>query len=614
MGIPADWRIIEEWINSSGIPSHPGPENVKLFEKKNKEIPKLGDYVNAPNEDFWEKFPKNELPKGCHTRVNVRNLEKLVKQNEIFLTKSELNRASTIIRDLKSGADSYQLGDLPAISSGNSKSAFDYGELLTDKIATWIKDGYVAGPFNCPPMEKFRSNPLIAIARNGKVRPVVNMSGPKGYSFNDNLKKYSLEKVRMTTAKQFSYSLREAGKGAKFSKFDIVDAYKLIPARTSDLRLQGFKWLGKFFCETQQTFGAVPSVCNFDRLGSTIAALVAVKGEVPRNKISRTLDDFQCAGSKDSDLAEKFAKNMKEVCGFINVPLAGVCSRKEKAFELETRGSVLGTGFDSNSMTWFLTEEKVNKIKRRCLDACKNSHVSLKQMQELMGSVNDFTQMNRFLRFYKSSGNNLLSQFNGNENILLPMQDNVKKDLLVICTAADSSLRGLPIAERRSLPPLSALTFYSDAAGAKYCWNNKSFQLITEPDRGVACIGGDEMQSIWTWSRLSWPENFLVRKDDRGVEFGRKSTTLESIGMLLPFLTCPDKIAGRHVLFYIDNMAVYYGWENGRVKNDSSATVILKTMHILASFLGCHVHVSHVHRMSNDMASLADELSRRTKK
>jgi hypothetical protein len=29
-----------------------------------------------------------------------------------------------------------------------------------------------------------------------------------------------------------------------------------------DLRLQGFSWLGKFFVETRQVFGAKTSVCN----------------------------------------------------------------------------------------------------------------------------------------------------------------------------------------------------------------------------------------------------------------------------------------------------------------------------------------------------------------
>ena len=59
-----------------------------------------------------------------------------------------------------------------------------------------------------------------------------------------------MEKLHMGTAKQFSFLLREAGQGARFSKFDIQDTYKLIPAKVSDNRLQGFKWLKKYFVET----------------------------------------------------------------------------------------------------------------------------------------------------------------------------------------------------------------------------------------------------------------------------------------------------------------------------------------------------------------------------
>ena len=54
--------------------------------------------------------------------------------------------------------------------------------MLTDVIATWVKKGFVAGPFSTPPVEGFRANPLAAVVKNGKVRPVLNMSGPRGKS------------------------------------------------------------------------------------------------------------------------------------------------------------------------------------------------------------------------------------------------------------------------------------------------------------------------------------------------------------------------------------------------------------------------------------------------
>ena len=74
--------------------------------------------------------------------------------------------------------------------------------------------------------------------------------------------------------------------------------------------------------------------------------------------------------------------------------------------------------------------------------------------------------------------------------------EEMKRDISVICRAAQDALNGLPISSRKSFPPLSALTFYMDAARAKYCWQNRKFQLIREAERGVACVGGEEIESL----------------------------------------------------------------------------------------------------------------------
>ena len=95
--------------------------------------------------------------------------------------------------------------------------------------------------------------------------------------------------------------------------------------------------------------------------------------------------------------------------------------------------------------------------------------------------------------------------------------------------------------------------------------------------------------------------------------FGHKSTKLESIGMLLPLLVFPDKVAGRNIIFMIDNKAVLYGWYKGLVKNEYSATEVWKAVQYLASFLGVTVYVENVPRMSDPMAAMADELSRKSK-
>ena len=84
--------------------------------------------------------------------------------------------------------------------------------------------------------------------------------------------------------------------------------------------------------------------------------------------------------------------------------------------------------------------------------------------------------------------------------------------------------------------------------------------------------------------------------------------------MLLPFIDFPSKVRGRNIVFKVDNLAVMYGWYKGYVKNDKTASEVLKAVHYLSGMLGATVnvdHVDHVDRVSNEMALLADELSRR---
>ena len=123
---------------------------------------------------------------------------------------------------------------------------------------------------------------------------------------------------------------------------------------------------------------------------------------------------------------------MRKVCGEVGIPLAENCPKAEKAFENVTRGTVLGVGFDSTKMEWFLSKEKADKVIRRCMNLIECQHADLKQMQEVMGSVNDVAQMAPLLRFHKRSGNSFLSRFSGNENILLVIPDDVKADMLTI--------------------------------------------------------------------------------------------------------------------------------------------------------------------------------------
>ena len=223
------------------------------------------------------------------------------------------------------------------------------------------------------------------------------MSGPRNKSFNDNVDRDKLERLHMGTAKQFGTSPKASGKDAVFSKFDIQDAYKLIPAKTEDYRLQGFSWLGKYFVETRLSFGGVPSPCNFDKLGKTKDLIVCIKSDTPRSSVFR---DSPCVGPRNSHIPGKFSEAMREFCEKTIIPLAPSCPKADKVFELKRRGTVLGVGFDSSTLNWFLSKEKAEKVMRRCWLTFRSSHASFEQLQQLMGSINDLAQMSPLLKFH----------------------------------------------------------------------------------------------------------------------------------------------------------------------------------------------------------------------
>ena len=146
------------------------------------------------------------------------------------------------------------------------------------------KEGFVAGPFLSPPLPEFRANTIMAIEQKEKVRPVLNMSCPDGNSFNDNVDEHAVPKaVRMSSARQFRQAVLRAGKGALMSKLDMKDAYKNVPAKVEDFRLQGMQWLGAYFVDTQQIFGATPAVANYDNLGGTTLEVAISDCQIPRH-------------------------------------------------------------------------------------------------------------------------------------------------------------------------------------------------------------------------------------------------------------------------------------------------------------------------------------------
>jgi hypothetical protein len=109
-------------------------------------------------------------------------------------------------------------------------------------------------------------------------------------------------------------------------------------------------------------------------------------------------------------------------------------------------------------------------------------------------------------------------------------------------------------------------------------------------------VGLDEKGDTILTHQLFWPKDFITEKSDsKGKKFGDKTCTLETIGVLLPFLLLPERLKNQHVVCRVDCMGVVYGWENKKSK-DKCASMLIKALHIIEAYLGSRIHV--VPRMS----------------
>jgi len=578
-------------------------EDSCLVKKKNPEIPTLDSYSNPPPEEFWKNFPSMSLPTTAETNVIGENLMNKILESSSELTYAQLQRGLGAVNLVTNGADCKQKHDLPACMQNNANSAIKYGEAVTDTVASWIKDGFVAGPFDSPPLDRFRVNCLMAIPQPGKIRPVLNGSLPKNESLNSNVDPLLVERVKMCSARCFSYSVVEAGDSCHMAKMDMVNAYKNVPCTPEEYRLQGFHWLGKFFVETRQIFGAKTAVCNYDVLANTVLSLSLTKCKIDRSFVHRQLDDVPVVAPADKiEWCKEFTDNYKECCENVGIALAPDDPNKEKAFYCSKEGKVLGIDFRTDGLKWAYPEEKKTKLLIAIEEFLTKDSVNLLQMQKLMGRINDVGLMTPFMKMFKGPLNEILGWLQKNPDSECMPKEQAKADILVWVGFICDKEKWHPIAHRPISPPLSRFEFTSDAAGMP-----ENSEIVGQV--GFGTIGFNPNDEIILVHQTFWPDSLSNKKDSKGSNFGSKTVFLEAIGMIAPLLLIPDSVKESHVILGVDNIACYYGWVNKSVSGDTCASIVFRALGLISAYLSVYVHVVHVPRMSTWEARICDRLS-----
>jgi hypothetical protein len=573
---------------ANGDPSHSSKSSRARLPKTQdlQQHPDLTGREKAPQESFWQSFPFNNLPSKPETKINTVRLSELIEENRHLLLKSELARAKKCVDFLTTGAPAFQLRPLPGCCVKNSKNAFLFAANVTDTIASWVEKKFVAGPFSTPPLPGFRANSILAVPQPSKTRICINVSLPNGKGFNDNINKNNLERVKMYSARNFGYSITEAGQNCTIAKYDIVDAYKNVPAKTSEYHYQGFTWLGKHFVELRQMFGAASSVQNCDILANTVKTLTLVNCKIPSRFVHRQLDDVPIVAPENTSWCREFYDSYKNICDQLNIELAKQCPDFDKAFGCSKEGKVLGIFFNTRTLSWSLPDDKRRKTISKIVNLLHAPMVSTLQIQSVAGRLNFISSMCPFLKTFKFNLNASLSEALRSSPISHP-----DHWIPIPCEPID--------------PPLGTINFWSDAAGFP---DNASWSS----DIGYGTIGtnaeGDTILGYQSW----WNKWFITQaRDNKHKRFGNKTATLEMFALLLPLMLIPEKIKKSHICIFTDNMSCVFGMKDGYTKNDEYASILIRAPHLISGYLGSIIHVIHCPRHSSWESKMADNFTRR---
>jgi hypothetical protein len=134
---------------------------------------------------------------------------------------------------------------------------------------------------------------------------------------------------------------------------------------------------------------------------NTVKNLALCYSPIQRCLVFRCLDDVPVISPAYSNDCANFSSTYVNLCNDLNIELAKECPKAEKAFTNKTIGKVLGIKFNSENLTWSYIETKISKVLDRISGAMAKKSLSLKSLQELLGSLNDFALLCPFMRSFK---------------------------------------------------------------------------------------------------------------------------------------------------------------------------------------------------------------------
>ena len=243
-------------------------------------------------------------------------------------------------------------------SSRNMVSARQHPEPIQRYLATEMAKGRIIGPV-APIVQGGR----IQISRfgvipkphqPGKWRLITDLSSPEGFSVNDGITP-QLCSVSYSSVDDAVQAVGRLGKGALLAKFDLENAYRLVPVHPVDRLLLGMKWEGDVYIDGALPFG----LRSAPKLFTAIAdALLWIMGSHGVQEGIHYLDDFLVLGPAGSDMCGRALVTSLDICRELGVTVA-----PQKTEGPVTSLSFLGILLDTERMELRLPNDKLIRLR-----------------------------------------------------------------------------------------------------------------------------------------------------------------------------------------------------------------------------------------------------------
>ena len=226
----------------------------------------------------------------------------------------------------------------------------------------------------------------------------------------------------------------------------------------------------------------------FDRGARLVIWIALLLAAYPQFLVVQHLDDMCCIGTRDGKHLQRYYDTYKWVCEQVGISLAGT-DNKDKSFEPNTKGQLLGIHFDTISWKWWLSDEKISRYTNDIMDLYRKKEASQRVIWEVVGKILYVSPLIPDSRYHLSA---LLkaNKKSKNANELVILDDLALSQLLWWRAMIPLCATGAPIPSGYNECPLWAQFGDSDAAGGS----------LMVSGRGVGVVLGNK------WTFVHWPK------------------------------------------------------------------------------------------------------------